>query len=109
MKSSGWALALIASAVALTAAHPPSPGQDANASKSSGQAAFDRVCHICHGPEGRGDGAPRLVPFDRSYEELLAIVRDGRGEMPPISERRLKDEEVAQIIEYLKSLSTAQP
>jgi len=109
MKPSGWALALITSAVALTAAHPPAVAQDAVGSQSSGQAAYDRVCHICHGPEGRGDAAPRLVPFDRSYEELLAIVRDGRGEMPPISEKRLKDEEVAQIVEYLKSLSTAQP
>ena len=109
MKPSGWALALTTSAVTLTAAHPPAVAQDAKGSESSGKPAYDRVCHICHGPEGRGDGAPRLVPFDRSYEELLAIVRDGRGEMPPISQRRLKDEEVAQIVEYLKSLSTAQP
>ena len=109
MKPSGWALALTTSAVTLTAAHPPAVAQDAKGSKSTGQPAYDRVCHICHGPEGRGDGAPRLIPFDRSYEELLAIVRDGRGEMPPISERRLKDEEVAQIVEYLKSLSAAQP
>ena len=109
MKPSGWALALITSAVTLTAAHLPEGAQDVKGSKSPGQPAYDRVCHICHGPEGRGDGAPRLIPFDRSYEELLAIVRDGRGEMPPISLRRLKDEEVAQIVEYLKSLSTAQP
>jgi len=109
MKPSGWAVALITSAVILTAAHPPAVAQDAKGSKSSGQPAYDRVCQICHGPGGRGDGAPRLIPFDRSYEELLAIVRDGRGEMPPISERRLKDEEVAQVVEYLKSLSAAQP
>ena len=107
MKPSGWAPALITSAIALTAAQPPAAAQDAKGSKSSGQAAYNRVCHICHGPEGRGDAAPRLVPFDRSYEELLAIVRDGRGEMPPISERRLKDEEVAQIVEYLHDLSVA--
>ena len=104
MKPSGWALVLVTSAVTLTAAPPPSVAQEAKGSKSTGQAAYDRVCHICHGPEGRGDAAPRLVPFDRSYEELLAIVRDGRGEMPPVSERRLKDEEVEQIIQYLKSL-----
>ena len=107
MKPSGWAPALITSAIALTAAQPPAAAQDAKGSKSSGQAAYNRVCHICHGPEGRGDAAPRLVPFDRSYEELLAIVRDGRGEMPQISERRLKDEEVAQIVEYLHDLSVA--
>jgi mono/diheme cytochrome c family protein len=109
MKPPAWVLALFTSAVTLAAAHPPAAVQEAEGSKSSGQAAYDRVCHICHGPEGRGDAAPRLVPFDRSYEELLAIVRDGRGEMPPISERRLKNEEVAQIVEYLKSLSKPQP
>ena len=73
-------------------------------SKAPGQVAFDRVCKVCHGPDGRGDAAPRLVPFDRDYEEVLAIVRDGRGEMPPISERRVSDDEVKQIVEYLRSL-----
>ena len=109
MKPSSLALALITSAVSLTAVHPPAVAQDAKESKLSGQAAYDRVCHICHGPEGRGDAAPRLVPFDRSYEELLAIVRDGRGEMPPVSERRLSNAEVAQIVEYLKTLPKTQP
>ena len=46
-------------------------------SKAPGQVAFDRVCKVCHGPEGNGDAAPRLVPFARDYEEVLAIVRDG--------------------------------
>lgn len=93
------------SIVALTVAGGPVVAQEPGGSKSSGLAAYDRVCHVCHGPEGRGDAAPRLVPFDRSYEELLAIVRDGRGQMPPISAKRLTDEEVAQIIGYLKTLS----
>ena len=73
--------------------------------QSSGQAAFDRVCKVCHGAEARGDLAPRLVPFSREYEELLAIVREGTGQMPPISARQLSDESVAQIATYLKSLS----
>ena len=80
------------------------PAQSQSA-QSSGQAAFDRVCKICHGPEARGDAGPRLVPFSREYEELLAIVREGTGQMPPISARQLSDENVAQIATYLKSLS----
>lgn len=71
----------------------------------SGQAAFDRVCRVCHGPEGRGDGAPRLVPFSREYDEVIAIVREGTGQMPPISARALPDDGVAQIVAYLKLLS----
>jgi mono/diheme cytochrome c family protein len=69
------------------------------------RAAFDRVCLRCHGPEGRGDAGPRLVPFSREFDEVLGIVREGVGEMPPISAREVSDEAVAQIIDYLKSLS----
>jgi mono/diheme cytochrome c family protein len=72
--------------------------------KRPGQADFDRVCKVCHGPEGRGDAGPRLVPFTREYEELLGIVREGTGQMPPISARQLPDEGVAEIVAYLKSL-----
>jgi mono/diheme cytochrome c family protein len=105
MESSWRALLPLAGVVTLALARGPAVAQERRGSNPPGQAAYDRVCHSCHGPEGRGDGAPRLVPFDRSYEELLAIVRDGRGQMPPISERRLTDEEVTLIIEYLKALS----
>jgi hypothetical protein len=38
----------------------------------------------------------------------LAIVREGTGEMPPISAERLSDEAVRQIMEYLKSLNSSQ-
>ena len=78
------------------------PARDAT---SAGQAAFDRVCKVCHGPEARGDAGPRLVPFSREYEELLGIVREGTGQMPPISARELSDESVADIVKYLTSLS----
>jgi mono/diheme cytochrome c family protein len=70
-----------------------------------GQEDFDRVCKVCHGAEARGDAGPRLVPFTREYDELLAIVREGSGQMPPISARQLPDEGVARILAYLKFLS----
>ncbi len=84
------------------APEPMSAQQD---DKPAGQAAYDRVCKVCHGPEGRGDAAPRLVPFTREYEEVLGIVREGTGQMPPISARQLADEDVARIVAYLQSLS----
>ena len=73
-----------------------------------GKAPYNRVCSVCHGMEGRGDAGPgpSLVPFEREYREVLAIVREGTGEMPPIAAERLSDEAVKQIVEYLKSLNT---
>jgi len=73
--------------------------------RREGEAAFKRVCERCHGAEARGDVGPRLVPFSREYDEVLAIVREGVGQMPPIGARELSDEGVRQIVEYLKSLS----
>ena len=105
MKSFMLAFAVVASATFLVTVQAVSAAQDSQDSKSTGKVAFDRVCKVCHGAEGSGDNAPRLVPFDREYDEVLGIVRDGLGEMPPISDRRVSDAEVKQIVEYLHSLS----
>jgi mono/diheme cytochrome c family protein len=105
MKLFTLAMVIVASATVLTTVHAAFAAQDSQDSKSSGKVAFDRVCKVCHGAEGSGDNAPRLVPFEREYDEVLGIVRDGQGEMPAISERRVTDAEVKQIVEYLHSLS----
>ena len=60
---------------------------------------------FCHGPEGRGDQAPRLVPLAYEVDYILAIVREGYGEMPPISTRELNDEQVRLVVEYLEILT----
>ena len=73
-----------------------------------GQVAYDRVCKVCHGPEGKGNAGPALVPMTFDDEELLAKVREGGGEMPPIAESRLSDDEVKQIGAYLRSLEPAE-
>src|SRR5262245_5146501 len=72
-----------------------------------GKAVFERVCSVCHGREGRGDAGPgpSLVPLDKDFNEVLGIVREGTGEMPPIPQERISDEDVKQIVAYLKSLS----
>ena len=70
-----------------------------------GKVAFDKVCKTCHGEDARGDAGPRLVPLEIEYDELLAKVREGGGEMPPISTRTLSDDDVKQIFNYLKSLN----
>ena len=72
----------------------------------AGAKEFAEVCASCHGPTGRGNVGPRLVPMRKDLEELVAIVREGLGEMPPISTRELNDDQVRNIGRYLRSLST---
>jgi mono/diheme cytochrome c family protein len=86
---------------AVSTAVTASPSDDVD----KGKQAFDRVCKVCHGEGAQGDAGPRLIPFDREYEDLIAIVRDGTGQMPPIAAERLSDDDVKAIVVYLKSLT----
>jgi mono/diheme cytochrome c family protein len=70
----------------------------------SGADAFQRVCQPCHGPDARGAVAPALVPMTKDVLEVMGIVREGLGQMPPISTRELSDEEIARIVEHLRSI-----
>ena len=100
--------ALVAFALDATTTQPSAPPRTAGAtvaSRESGQAAFDRTCRVCHGSEARGDSAPRLLPFSRSVDELRATIREGRGQMPPISAQQVSDQDVVGLVEYLRSLS----
>ena len=66
---------------------------------------YQRVCQLCHGAGGRGDIAPGLVPLGYDVEYVLAVVREGYSQMPPISTRELSDDEVRQVVGYLDELS----
>jgi mono/diheme cytochrome c family protein len=45
------------------------------------------------------------VPVSRGDDDVLGLVREGLGQMPPISARELSDEAVAQVVAYLKSIT----
>ena len=80
----------------------------ADAQDQQGRAAYQKVCEACHGPLGAGKEGPRLVPFTMEFEALLAIVREGGGQMPQISAREISDEQVRQVTSFLKSLTPKQ-
>ena len=68
-----------------------------------GRAVYDNTCSRCHGPEGHGGKAPWLIPFGWNYSQALDIVRHGGPcGMPAFPESELSDEEVKQIVDYLK-------
>ena len=77
----------------------------ASAQDHPGVEPYNQVCGFCHGPEGRGDAAPPLVPVAYEVDYILAIVREGYGEMPPISTRELSDDQVRRVVEYLEILT----
>jgi mono/diheme cytochrome c family protein len=80
-------------------------GRIAIAQEPPGKAVYLRVCAVCHGADAMGKTGPALLPFDREYLEVRGIVRDGRGEMPAVSPADVTDEELVQIVSYLKKLS----
>ena len=74
-----------------------------------GAGAYGQVCQLCHGEEGRGNIGPPLVPFTFDADYVLAVVREGYGQMPPISARELSDDDVRQAMAYLEALTAPQP
>ena len=86
-------------AVVTTSQNEPAPGR----------APYERVCAMCHGDRAQGDVGPSLVPMTMDFDELLARVRQGGGEMPSISKTTITDDEVKQVLEYLKSLPSQTP
>jgi PQQ-dependent dehydrogenase (methanol/ethanol family) len=85
------------------------PLGDNPAAIAEGQRLYDQTCQSCHAPAGRGDRGPALdtATFARGNEDgdLFHAIRDGIAgtQMPPF--RRLTDQQVWQLVSYIRSLS----
>ena len=86
------ALAAVLGVILLAAAPVSAAAQD-----HPGAQPYRQVCQLCHGDAGGGDIAPALVPFGFDADYVLAVVREGYGQMPPISRRELDDDAVRQV------------
>ena len=74
------------------------------AAEEPGQRLYEERCSQCHGAEGRGAKAPRLVPFNWSVGRAIELIRQPLCDMPPIPESEVSDADVAQIVAYLKTI-----
>ena len=71
-----------------------------------GKQLFDAQCVDCHGINGTGDEAPAINhPLGQDDAALHKIIRDGTpdGRMPRV--RRMTEEEVDQLVAYVRVLS----
>ncbi len=86
-----------------------------SSSIEKGRVLFSQHCVSCHGDSGRGIGpdAPKLKlpPADlvahrghHGDSDFLAIIRDGTGLVMPSFKDKLSEEEIRQIISYIRQL-----
>lgn len=82
-------------------------------SLARGRMYFQLNCAVCHGNEGKGDGSAvrfGMIPMPiisdatkaRSDGYLFAIMRNGRGAMPPYN--RIEEHERWDVVNYVRAL-----
>jgi mono/diheme cytochrome c family protein len=74
------------------------------AAADTGEQLYNGRCSRCHGVEGRGGEGPKLVPFQLSDQEALRLIRQPECDMPAFPESDLSDEEVQEVLTYLRTL-----
>ena len=61
-------------------------------------------CYQCHGYEAQGGAAgPRLAPRPMAYAQFVKYVRHPTNEMPPFTEKIVKDSELTDIHAFLRA------
>lgn len=74
----------------------------------TGEQVFIRSCNTCH-PRGRAGVGPALDSVNAHFsddEMLKRFIRMGKGVMPPQGKDVLTDEEMDNLVKYLRALKT---
>ena len=104
-----WTGAVLAAALAASAAGQAAP---ADPSAANGQRLYMRYgCYACHGTTGAGGGiaGPRLAPNPLPLAAVQAKLRSASGRMPVYSAVVMRDEEIADVVAYLRSIPPGRP
>ena len=68
-----------------------------------GDAIFARYCNTCHPGGGRGVG-PSLTTRDYSVDELKAMVRHGKAQMPGFGASTISDADLDALVAYVQGM-----
>ena len=72
---------------------------------ANGKKIFDAYgCYQCHDHDAKGGAGARLAPNPIPFAAFTRYVRNPRGEMPPYTNRVVKDQELADIYAFLQSI-----
>jgi mono/diheme cytochrome c family protein len=84
----------------------PAPGNPSGEDKiAAGRAVFERSCDACHPQGGAGLGPSLLGITARIGEEgVKAKVREGVGLMPAFTPEQLNEQELSNLLTFLKTL-----
>jgi len=94
----------------------PTPSGPLVGDESAGKALFAQKCAVCHGPEGTGGGAGRILnPASATLRgtdavtfnaNIVQVVTHGRRRMPAWGDTgRLNAQQIADLAAYIMSLN----
>jgi mono/diheme cytochrome c family protein len=66
------------------------------------QRIYEWHCLGCHGAKGEGPWGPNIQGLNRSIDQIVAVIADGRGKMPAFG-GHLSQAEMRQLAEYVKT------
>ncbi len=94
--------------LALACGNASGPTDTMAADRTPGRTVFNTNCALCHGRDGKAglNGAKDLTLSTLSKEEMIAIVRNGKGAMLPYKDV-LTPEEIAAVVEHVRKLGKA--
>jgi mono/diheme cytochrome c family protein len=121
-------LLVVGTAMATTARMAEGSGADTKdqdktltTSQAAARRLYLRDCSMCHGETGNGQtdlardmqlqlsdlGDPKTLAHQRD-DSLFWLIRNGKSKMPPEAEERAKDDEIRNLIQYVRDLSKSQ-
>lgn len=105
-----------------TASGPKNPVRPTEKSQARAKEIYAVDCAICHGDTGNGktdlardmqlkidDWTDPTTLAAKSDGDLFSVIRNGKDKMPPEGAGRAKDDEVWNLIIYIRKMSKGQP